>query len=1035
MGLLLLAMVIDICPATAAAPIPLPVASGLNLKLQLSSDRRSARVTVPATVKLVSVERFSFGRGWQNVAKTAAVAGTMQFSLPASPKGTKWRAIGWSNGTPVAVRDKFPTKFYQGSNKFSPVRTSAAWPMMIDTAFLPMATSVVSNDKGAVATLSAEPVEADIWKVEGNTVYFFNQLRGLQILDLSNPADPRLTASLRLPALGQDLYLLPATDADRTLVLLTEGWTNGKGQWTRINMVKVAGGKIEITHSQEVIGNLADSRMVGNRLVLATNEWNYQVANGSSQSRLSEWLIAPDTAPSAAGETLIPGSNPVIAAGADWLAIAIQPVNQWSVSEVSVFAVRPTGLVRLADPIRTEGRVEGKFGMNWSNNVLTTISEQSWHDGRWSPVTVLENFRAWAPEVIRPAVVEPSPLGRLELAHGEGLFATRFAGNKAYAVTFLRTDPLWVLDLSDATKPIISGHLEVPGWSTYLQPIGDMLFSIGFESGSVAASLFDVANPAAPSLLRRINIGVEGNYSEATWNEKALRVLPEAGLAMIPLGSYNFGGEASASSVQLLDIDLAARDLRLRGKITQAFNPRRADLIGDKVVAISQRVLTTADISDRDAPAVISEVSLAWPVDRAVPAGNYLLQIEDSGSATLRISPATAPESILAEIPLGLGTVRDADLRNGKLTILRETSPNSWGYFWRYSSGAVLGENRLALDIYDASALPALPLLGTCSVPLESGERVSGDGLLWPQSNRPAVLVNTESFYAYGWGRPMVIIDAPLISTPQPSSISLNTSNMGMISPYYYNYNILPKSPKLALFDITVATAPLASPLLPLGPDGLQTSGVAAAADGLVVFGLEQTKSITNPKNEMTTERGQVACVVEVLGSHSPVIRPLIDLPGSLFAITDLDSKGFLAFTRKAGAGSTTDLEVSASDGFDAFFVTGINEAAYPTATAAGRRLFVSRPTGVQIFQLTNEGKLLPQSLIAVGWQPYSLRWTQNTLVGGQSNSIFAANADGGGLKTWDFATWSPGLDRSAFDDSGALIVPFGQYGVERLER
>ena len=70
---------------------------------------------------------------------------------------------------------------------------------------------------GDAAVAGEIPVEADIWKTDGNTVYFFNQLRGLQILDVSNPADPRLTASLRLPAVGEDLYLLPGSGSVRLL--------------------------------------------------------------------------------------------------------------------------------------------------------------------------------------------------------------------------------------------------------------------------------------------------------------------------------------------------------------------------------------------------------------------------------------------------------------------------------------------------------------------------------------------------------------------------------------------------------------------------------------------------------------------------------------------------------------------------------------------------------------------------------------------------------------------------------------------------
>ena len=420
------------------------------------------------------------------------------------------------------------------------------------------------------------------------------------MLDLANPADPHLTASLRLPAVGQDLYLLPDSGPGRLLVLLTEGWSDDT-QWTRINVIKVSGGKAEIIQTRDVPGYLSDSRLVGRRLILATSEWNYDSdvsGNWNSRSRLSEWLLSADAAPNKSSETLIEGDSPLIGSGPDWLAVSVNPTAEWDVSEVSVFAVRPGGLVRMAKPFRTAGTISSKFGMSWSNNVFTTVSEKNWRKGDWSPLTTLENFRAWAPEVIRPQVYpdDEGRLGKLTLADGESLYATRFAGNKAYVVTFLQKDPLWVVDLSNPREPVVAGHLEVPGWSTHLEPIGDLLFSVGMEDGTVAASLFDVADPSSPKLLSRRNFGKSGTYSEALWDEKALKVLPEAGLAMIPLTTYDDETGKSGSVVQLLDIDVAAGDLKKRGTISHEFEARRADLIGGAMVSISQRVLVAADI-------------------------------------------------------------------------------------------------------------------------------------------------------------------------------------------------------------------------------------------------------------------------------------------------------------------------------------------------------------------------------------------------------------------------------------------------------
>lgn len=56
---------------------------------------------------------------------------------------------------------------------------------------------------------------------------------------------------------------------------------------------------------------------------------------------------------------------------------------------------------------------------------------------------------------------------------GEDIHAVRFVDELAYIVTFLRVDPFYVLDLGDPEQPVIAGELEIPGFSTYLHPVGD----------------------------------------------------------------------------------------------------------------------------------------------------------------------------------------------------------------------------------------------------------------------------------------------------------------------------------------------------------------------------------------------------------------------------------------------------------------------------------------------------------------------------------------------------------------------------------
>lgn len=92
-----------------------------------------------------------------------------------------------------------------------------------------------------------------------------------------------------------------------------------------------------------------------------------------------------------------------------------------------------------------------------------------------------------------------------KIAPGESIRAVRFSGNTGYVVTFYQTDPLFVLDLTDPTAPVIVGELKIPGFSSYLHPVGEnLLLGVGTggteegTDGSAKLSLFDVSDPKKP---------------------------------------------------------------------------------------------------------------------------------------------------------------------------------------------------------------------------------------------------------------------------------------------------------------------------------------------------------------------------------------------------------------------------------------------------------------------------------------------------------------------------------------------------------
>jgi hypothetical protein len=115
------------------------------------------------------------------------------------------------------------------------------------------------------------------------------------------------------------------------------------------------------------------------------------------------------------------------------------------------------------------------------------------------------------------------------IAPGERIFASRMIGEKGYLVTFRQVDPLFTIDLSDPTDPTVIGELHLPGFSSYLHPLGDdHLLAVGMdgeEDGTInglAVNVFDVSDFANPRLAHQWTLESDDwSWSEALWDHHA----------------------------------------------------------------------------------------------------------------------------------------------------------------------------------------------------------------------------------------------------------------------------------------------------------------------------------------------------------------------------------------------------------------------------------------------------------------------------------------------------------------------------------
>ncbi len=131
------------------------------------------------------------------------------------------------------------------------------------------------------------------------------------------------------------------------------------------------------------------------------------------------------------------------------------------------------------------------------------------------------------------------------IAPTEDIRSARFDGDQGYIVTFKKTDPLFVLDLSNPQAPNIKGELKIPGFSTYMQMMDDShILSIGYDADDqgnfawfqgIQLQIMDVSDLANPKLVHKEIIGTRGSTSDAATNHFAFNYFKKKDLLAIPM--------------------------------------------------------------------------------------------------------------------------------------------------------------------------------------------------------------------------------------------------------------------------------------------------------------------------------------------------------------------------------------------------------------------------------------------------------------------------------------------------------------------
>lgn len=158
-------------------------------------------------------------------------------------------------------------------------------------------------------------------------------------------------------------------------------------------------------------------------------------------------------------------------------------------TQIAKFSLKNGG-IDAVDAVSIDGVVKDTFAIHDNNGKLQVLVT------KWNEAQVTNSLYLFDEKL--------KLTGKLEgIADGEEIYAARYLGNIVYFVTYRNTDPLFAVDISDESKPVILSELKITGFSEYLHFWGeDKLLGIGFETDpdsgvikGIKLVMFDISDP------------------------------------------------------------------------------------------------------------------------------------------------------------------------------------------------------------------------------------------------------------------------------------------------------------------------------------------------------------------------------------------------------------------------------------------------------------------------------------------------------------------------------------------------------------
>jgi hypothetical protein len=507
--------------------------------------------------------------------------------------------------------------------------------------------------------------ETDLYRLEGDRLYYLNGYRGLMVFDVSDVDHPALIG--RSPIYGSPVDMIVRNGV---AIVVVADWYGQMDNGTPFHGSIVRGldatdpANIKVLGEAKLGGWVADDRVVGDVIYAVSEDygWTYgwdAPAGGTAQATptviVSSVSFANGTI-KAVGNVTFPGFTGVFnvtpnaimfahtvsdTASAGDAGTYVKPTNQTQLLYLDISdpagQIVQRGSLQVAGQVQGWGADNGRWNLDFADGKIAHVvgcaaGTYGYCDGTSGYILSTADFSNPDAPALASQLVIPSTGWSV---------AARFDTNRLYLSpqtydygTGATATPFQVYDLTSPTAPFLAGTLHISGtvWNILPAP-SQRLFALGSQYTSTATSsgsavsleYLDVTDPAAPQLVGTSTFGSGWAWTPAAGTFKAFTMDASKGLVVLPFSGWSYTSQAYNNGLQL--IDFTASSIATGGAAHTRGWVERGIFVKNRLVSLSDLSLAVVDYTDHAAPVVTTELTLARNVVTAQPQGANIAEI------------------------------------------------------------------------------------------------------------------------------------------------------------------------------------------------------------------------------------------------------------------------------------------------------------------------------------------------------------------------------------------------------------------------